>query len=106
MLEHIWNNTLFDHDMQDMTNFAIFSASATGVSLCLFTEKDLENGRLSHQIPLDPELNRTGDIWHIAIPQLDSTLLYGYMVNGPNQKDNPRYPGHSFDNVSYHESLK
>lgn len=86
--------------MQNITNFALFSAGATGVSLCLFKEKDLEAGKISYKIPLDPVVNRTGDIWHIAIPQLDSTLLYGYIVNGPNQKDDPRFAGHSFDPVS------
>lgn len=28
-------------------------------------------------VRLDPELNRTGDVWHIMLPQLDPSLLYG-----------------------------
>jgi hypothetical protein len=29
------------------------------------------------EIPLDPDTNRTGDIWHIAVPDLPSDFLYG-----------------------------
>lgn len=80
------------------TNFALFSANATGVILCLFTEQDLVNGKVTHQLRLDRSSNRTGDIWHVALPKLDSKLLYGYVVEGPNQKnDPPASAGQAFD---------
>jgi pullulanase/glycogen debranching enzyme len=34
-------------------------------------------GHPTHEVALDPVLNRTGDTWHIALPQLDGGLLYG-----------------------------
>ena len=63
--------------MQGATNFALYASNASAVALCLFTEEDLQQGRTSYEIQLDPVLNKTGDTWHIALPSLDSTLLYG-----------------------------
>lgn len=63
--------------MQGVTNFALFSANARSVALCLFTEADLRAGRTTYDVQLDPALNRTGDVWHIALPELDGSLLYG-----------------------------
>ena len=63
--------------MQEGVNFAVYASSATSVSVCLFTEADLQAGRMTHEVPLSPELNKTGYIWHILLPKLDSTLLYG-----------------------------
>jgi pullulanase/glycogen debranching enzyme len=43
-----------------------------------------------------------GDVWHIALPGCDSSLLYGYRVSGANQSKNnaPSAAGHKFDDVS------
>ena len=68
--------------VQGATNFALFSANAGSVALCLFTETDLRAGRVTHEVPLDPLLNRTGDVWHIALPDLDPSLLYGVLHAG------------------------
>ena len=62
---------------QGATNFALFSANAGSVSLCLFTEADLRAGRVTHEVQLDALLNRTGDVWHVALPDVDPSLLYG-----------------------------
>ena len=62
---------------QDAVNFAVFSSAASFLALCLFTEGDLEAGRMTTCVRLDPQLNRTGDVWHIMLPQLDPSLLYG-----------------------------
>ncbi|CAK0735857.1 hypothetical protein CVIRNUC_000651 [Coccomyxa viridis] len=70
---------------QEGVNFAVYASSATAVSVCLFTEADLQAGRVTHEVPLFPELNRTGYTWHILLPKLDSTLLYGYRVGGRHQ---------------------
>ena len=63
--------------LQDTINIAVQASSATGLTLCLFTEDSLQKGRIAHEIQLDPSVNRTGGIWHIAVPGLDRSLLYG-----------------------------
>ena len=42
--------------MQVAVNFALYSAGATGVILCLFTEADLQNGKVSFEVQLDVNL--------------------------------------------------
>ena len=69
--------------MQGMVNFAVFSSGASGMSLCLFTEDDLRDGRTTYEIPLDPEFNKTGDIWHTMLPDLDTRMLYGVCPASP-----------------------
>ena len=59
------------------TNFALFSASATKVELCLF---DKEGKRETARIAL-PE--RTEDIWHGYLSDVVPGQLYGYRVHGP-----------------------
>ncbi len=68
-------------------NFALFSASATWVELCLF---DAADGRESARIPL-PEY--TDEVWHGYVPGLAPGQLYGYRVHGPYE---PR-AGHRFN---------
>ena len=80
-------------------NFAVVSSAARAMSLVLFTEADLAAGRSSHEIPLDPVLNRTGDVWHIMLPELDTNLLYGWRVTGPHQKQDHQQAGHRCDEV-------
>jgi glycogen operon protein len=56
-------------------NFALFSANAERVELCLFAgERECERVAL-------PE--RTGDVWHGYIPDLTPGARYGYRVHGP-----------------------
>jgi len=61
-------------------NFAIFAREATAVSLLFFASGE---GAALAELPLDPTINRTGDVWHIQIHALDPTLRYGYRVDGP-----------------------
>lgn len=56
-------------------NFALFSAHAEKVELCL-----LENGRERARLPLPA---RTGDIWHGHLKGAENGLQYGYRVYGP-----------------------
>ena len=58
-------------------NFALFSAHATKVELCLF---DREGRREIERIPL-PEY--TDEVWHGYLPEAYPGLLYGYRVHGP-----------------------
>src|SRR5215469_15522842 len=59
------------------TNFAIFSANATKVELCLFDQQghdELERVEL-------PEY--TNQIWHGYLPGVTPTTVYGYRIHGP-----------------------
>lgn len=61
--------------------FSLFSRHATSIVLQLFSSsKDKEP---SHEITLDPEINKTGDIWHIFLEGIKSGQLYGYRADGP-----------------------
>jgi len=59
------------------TNFALFSAHAERVELCLFDEAGM---RETARIPL-PEL--THEVWHGYLPDVRPGQLYGYRVHGP-----------------------
>ena len=61
-------------------NFAVFSRHAQGVHLVLFKEGQEEP---IAEFPLDPALNRTGDVWHILVHGVTPSHLYGYRVHGP-----------------------
>ncbi|GHG02861.1 glycogen debranching protein GlgX [Thalassotalea marina] len=69
------------------TNFAVFSANAEKIELCLFDAKgELEVARISL-----PEF--TDDIWHGYIEGLQPGALYGYRAHGPFEPHN----GHRFN---------
>jgi glycogen operon protein len=69
------------------TNFALFSAHAEKVELCLFDESGArERTRLAL-----PE--RTNDIWHVHLTEVGPGQRYGYRVHGPYQPDE----GHRFN---------
>ena len=55
------------------------------MSLVFFTPEDRATGRVTAEIELDPLLNRTGSVWHVVVPDLNPSLLYGYRVAGPNE---------------------
>ncbi|HSP36745.1 MAG TPA: glycogen debranching protein GlgX [Frankiaceae bacterium] len=57
------------------TNFAVASASADGVTLCLFDENGAES-----RIPLT---ENDGGVWHGFVPDVDPGQAYGYRVDGP-----------------------
>jgi isoamylase len=63
------------------TNFALFSANATKVDLCLF---DGQGRRELERIAL-PE--RTEDVWHGYLNDVVPGQLYGYRVHGPYQPE-------------------
>jgi isoamylase len=75
-------------------NFAIFSRHATSVTLLLFEPGQPKPLR---EFAFDPHLNRTGDVWHGFLDQLDPGVHYAYrMERIPNE--NPlvyRYDGES-----------
>jgi isoamylase len=59
------------------TNFALFSANAGKVELCLFDR----SGRREVQRVTMPE--RTDDVWHVYLSNVAPGQLYGYRVHGP-----------------------
>ncbi len=58
-------------------NFAIFSANASRVELCLFDKP--EDGKASRQIRI---FHCTNQIWHVFVPGLKAGQCYGYRVHG------------------------
>jgi isoamylase len=66
-------------------NFALFSANATKVELCLFdNQKEIERIEL-------PEYR--DEIWHGYVPDLTPGTVYGYRVHGPYEPEQ----GHRFN---------
>ena len=68
------------------TNFALFTAHAEKVELCLFDRDGREVERL-----LLPEF--TNEVWHGYLPDVGPGTLYGYRVHGPYDPEN----GHRFN---------
>jgi isoamylase len=67
-------------------NFALFSAYADKVELCLFDGAGAETDRIAL-----PEF--TNEIWHGYVPGLKAGQLYGYRVHGPFEPEK----GHRFN---------
>ncbi|PAU63077.1 glycogen debranching enzyme GlgX [Pseudomonas sp. PIC25] len=68
-------------------NFALFSAHATKVELCLFDDKgEVELERI--ELP-----EYTNEIWHGYLPDAHPGQIYGYRVHGPYEPD----AGHRFN---------
>jgi isoamylase len=68
-------------------NFAVFSANASQVDLCLF---DPSGRKEIARLPL-PEC--TDEVWHGYLPQAEAGLLYGFRAHGPYE---PQH-GHRFN---------
>lgn len=74
---------------EEGVNFALFAEHAIQVTLCLFFA---ENRVPLIEIPLHPDVHRTGHIWHILIRGLPSQpLLYGYRISGPTDDPTMQY---------------
>ncbi|PRM58862.1 Glycogen debranching enzyme [Haemophilus influenzae] len=56
-----------------ITNFALFSAAATGVELCLFAEQNQET-----RLPMV----RTENMWHLAVTGVKTGTEYGFRIHG------------------------
>src|SRR5688572_29814813 len=69
-------------------NFAIFSAHATRVDLCLFDGPDAPAPSACVELP-----EQTDMVWHGYLPDVHPGQLYGFRVHGPYAPDN----GHRFN---------
>ncbi len=58
------------------TNFAVFSANATQIDLCIFSP----DGKT--EVSRCPLPDRTGPVWHGYVPGLPAGALYGYRAHG------------------------
>ncbi|XP_026453931.1 isoamylase 2, chloroplastic-like [Papaver somniferum] len=56
-------------------NFALISRNEESTVLCLYDEMP---DKPSLEIELDPYVNRTGDVWHISMKNVDPYKSYGY----------------------------
>ncbi|MGA8055304.1 MAG: glycogen debranching enzyme GlgX, partial [Burkholderiales bacterium] len=68
-------------------NFALFSAHAEKVELCLFDTSG------THELQRLELKARTNEIWHCYLPQARPGTLYGYRVHGPYKP----HEGHRFN---------
>src|SRR5665213_4150216 len=59
-------------------NFALFSANATRVDLCLFDSPEAAEEKQSIRL-----FHHTNQIWHVFVPNLKPGQCYGYRVHGP-----------------------
>ncbi|WP_205504448.1 glycogen debranching protein GlgX [Rufibacter psychrotolerans] len=92
-------------------NFALYAQNATKVELCLFStpQDEVETARIEI-------IERSHQVWHTYIPELEPGQLYGFRVHGPYEPEN----GHRFNHhkllidpyakaisgtVNWHESL-
>lgn len=68
-------------------NFALFSANAEKVELCVFDDRgEVELQRIEIR-------ECTDDIWHCYLPEAHPGLVYGYRVHGPYRPED----GHRFN---------
>ena len=68
-------------------NFAVFSAHATGIDLCLYSA----DGR--REVLRLPFADREGDVWHMHVDGLSAGQQYGFRAHGPYRPDE----GHRFN---------
>jgi glycogen operon protein len=64
--------------LADGINFAVFSRHATALNLVLCQPGELDP---LIEFPLDPVINRTGDVWHICLNGLVPGFEYGYRAS-------------------------
>ncbi|MBO4405093.1 MAG: glycogen debranching protein GlgX [Treponema sp.] len=62
-------------------NFSVFSRNASCIVLNIYASQDDREPLKS--FTLDPEINRTGDIWHIEVEGVSKGALYLYQADGP-----------------------
>jgi isoamylase len=69
-------------------NFALYTENATSVEVCLY--KNITDKEEQARVKL---IERSGNIWHVFIPEITVGQLYGYYVYGAYEPQN----GHRFN---------
>ena len=70
--------SIFTENGVKVTNFALFSAAASGVELCLF------DGDKETRFPMV----RTNNIWHLAVEGVEVGTEYGFRIHGEHANPN------------------
>ena len=70
--------SIFTENGVKVTNFALFSAAASGVELCLF------DGNKETRFPMV----RTNNIWHLAVAGVEIGTEYGFRIHGEHANPN------------------
>jgi len=78
-------------------NFSIFSRHAEEVTLVIDLPETPATPRYQEHIALHPEVNRTGDLWHIMLETDRDDLRYGYRIRGPKS---PEKSGLAYDDTT------
>ncbi|NUQ81176.1 MAG: glycogen debranching protein GlgX [Bacteroidetes bacterium] len=66
-------------------NFSVYSKHATQVTLVVINPETQE---IQYEFPFNEEYNRTGDIWHLFVKDLDVNIGYGFRM----ERKHNRYP--------------
>ena len=69
---------IFTENGVEVTNFALFSAAASGVELCLF------DGDKETRFPMV----RTNNVWHLAVAGAEVGTEYGFRIHGEHSNPN------------------
>lgn len=79
----------------DGINFALFCPHGKHVAL-VTADYGMSSSNDSVELILDPEINRSGDIWHIKLHIPDRVIIYGYRISGENGSEQGLlfYPDH------------
>ncbi len=72
-------------------NFSIFTRNATSVELLIFNKSS--DSSPNKVFKLNPDINKTGDIWHIFLKDKLKGCMYLYRIDGPWEPEN----GHLFN---------
>lgn len=70
--------SIFTENGVKVTNFALFSAAASGVELCLL------DGNKETRFPMV----RTNNVWHLAVAGVDIGTEYGFRIHGEHANPN------------------
>ena len=70
--------SIFTENGVKVTNFALFSAAASGVELCLF------DGDKETRFPMV----RTNNVWHLAVSGVEVGTEYGFRIHGEHANPN------------------
>jgi len=71
---------------KDGMNFSLFSRHATSVTLVIQYNSQKNSDITTLFFPLDPDENRTGDMWHILLQTEKQLFTYGYQIRHDGKK--------------------